>query len=75
MKSVLIQDTTREEREQLVKDSLEYSGIGCEASDGFDFYLPYIEGEIELRDLNMRYCPHIVKGDADRDTGRTSCVM
>ena len=45
MEEYLIKNTTREQREQIVKDSLGYSELGCDdAMDGYDMYLPYIEG-------------------------------
>lgn len=75
MKSLLIQDTTREQREQIVRDSLGYSDLGCEdAADGYDFYQPYIDGEVELRDLSMNYRTAFVKADPDHDS-KISCGM
>ena len=53
MGSILIKDTTREEREKIVQEALgdEYStGCGYESS-GIDYSL-YIEGKMELRELN-----------------------
>lgn len=54
MKSILIKDTTRDEREKIVQESL---GCGCDVgcgtgSAGIDYAL-YIEGKVELKDLNM----------------------
>jgi len=75
MRSTLIKDTTREEREELIRQSLSFSDIGCEeTSDGYDFYLPYIEGEVELKDLNMNYRAHYVKSDADYEDRGHSCM-
>lgn len=61
MKSILIKDTTREEREQIVRDALRCGAEGsCEscsgcgvfgAGDPMDLYKPYIDGEKELRDV------------------------
>ncbi|MBQ3222313.1 MAG: hypothetical protein IJC54_00960 [Clostridia bacterium] len=61
MRSILIKDTTREEREQIVREALSCgSGGGCEncsgcgvfgAGDPLDLYKPYIDGEKELRDV------------------------
>jgi hypothetical protein len=57
----LIKNTTREQREQLVRDSLACGGGGCEncsacgvygAGDPFDFYQPYIDGLKEIKDIN-----------------------
>lgn len=76
MKSTLIKDTTREEREQLVRQSLSYSDIGCDdACNGYDFYLPYIDGEVELRDLNASYRANYVKSMADEDRHSGGCMM
>ncbi len=53
MKSILIKDTTREEREKIVQESLgDGWDVGCgTGSAGIDYEL-YIEGKAELRDLN-----------------------
>lgn len=54
MKSILIKDTTKEERAKIVAEALgdEYStGCGFE-STGIDYQL-YIDGKKELRELNM----------------------
>ena len=53
MGSILIKDTTREQREQIVRDSLgdDYD-VGCGyESAGIDYQL-YIDGKKELRELN-----------------------
>ena len=54
MKSILIKDTTREEREEIVRESLgDGWDVGCgTGSRGIDYGL-YIEGKVELKDLNM----------------------
>ena len=57
-KSTLIAETTREERIRIVTAALAW-GDDCDecALDtcGIDkYYLPYVEGEVELRELNMR---------------------
>lgn len=61
-KSVLIKDTTREEREEIVRRSLSCES-GCEhcsgcalgVGDPFEMYKPYIEGKEEIRDINRRF--------------------
>ena len=61
-KSILIKDTTREEREEIVRKALSCSD-GCEnctgcqlgVGDAFEMYRPYIEGKKEIRDINMEY--------------------
>ena len=53
MASILIKDTTREQREQIVRESLgdDYD-VGCGyESTGIDYQL-YIDGIKELRELN-----------------------
>ena len=65
MKSYLIKDTTREEREQIVADSIgniDGSCDGC-ASGLIDMYQDYIDGIKELRDINMEFRAHYVSGD------------
>ena len=54
MQSILIKDTTREQREQIVKDSLgDDWDVGCGyESTGIDYQL-YIDGKKELRELNF----------------------
>ena len=54
MASILIKDTTREQREQIVRESLgdDYD-VGCGyESTGINYQL-YIDGIKELRELNM----------------------
>lgn len=71
MKSILIKDTTKEEREQIIRDSLgdEYStGCGFE-SCGIDYQL-YIDGKKELRELNMEAdCGFEVAHPEERKSG------
>ena len=67
IKSVLIKDTTREERIQIVEQGLNQCGVACDFCNGCDnlgggsvdaFYQPYIDGEKELREINMEYKSH-----------------
>ncbi len=64
MKSLLIKDTTWEERIQIVQQGLSQCGGACDFCNGCDnlgggsvdsFYEPYINGEKELRELNEEY--------------------
>ncbi len=74
--SYLIKDTTREEREQIVKESLgniEANCDGCMAGLA-EMYEEYIEGKKELRDINMEFNARYVKDDNMEGRG-TSCVM
>ena len=61
-KSILIADTTKAEREAIVKQSLDCGG-GCENCSSCwlgggspeDIYQDYIDGKKEIRDINMEY--------------------
>lgn len=64
MKSILIKDTTKEERERIVAEALgldSYSDCGGSGSFGVD-YQKYIDGEKELRELNEEYHPNVIQG-------------
>ena len=50
IKSILIKDTTREERIRIVQEGLNQCGGAMDA-----FYEPYINGEKELREINEEY--------------------
>lgn len=57
MESILIKDTTREQRERIVAESLgDTSGScdGCMAGLA-DMYQDYIDGKKELREINMEF--------------------
>ena len=71
IKSILIKDTTREERIRIVNKSLEVCGQECQFCNGCDnigggrtetFYQPYIDGKKELREINAEYIAGRVKG-------------
>ena len=75
MASILIKDTTREEREQIVADSLgamDASCAGCSAGL-YEMYQDYIEGKRELREINMEYRSRYIS--ADRRPDRIGCGM
>ncbi|MBQ6520429.1 MAG: hypothetical protein IJI14_17075 [Anaerolineaceae bacterium] len=65
MKSILIKDTTREEREKIVRQALFGAcGIECEFCSGCDnrgggriesIYQPYIDGQKEISEINAAY--------------------
>ena len=74
--SYLISETTREEREQIVKESLgniEANCDGCMAGLA-EMYQDYIEGKKELRDINMEFNARYVR-DMDMEDRGGSCVM
>lgn len=57
MNSILIKDTTREERERIVTESIgNISGAcdGCMAGLA-DMYQDYIDGKKEIKDINMEF--------------------
>ena len=65
MKSLLIRDTTKEEREQIVAESLgniDGSCDGCAAGLA-DMYQDYIDGKRELKEINMSFRTNYVSGD------------
>jgi hypothetical protein len=64
MKLYLIKDTTRDERENIIKESLGCGSGGCEncsscgvygAGDPFDMYQPYVDGLLEIEEINRRF--------------------
>ena len=62
IKSLLIKDTTKEEREAIVKNSMDCGG-GCEncsscwlgGGSPWDIYQDYIDGKREIREINAEY--------------------
>ena len=71
MKSILIKDTTREEREKIVRQAL-YGDCGseCEFCSGCDnigggrsdsIYQPYIDGLKEISEINAEYSAPFVR--------------
>ena len=76
-KSILIKDTTVEERKQIVKESLgniSASCDGCMASLSEMYDEQYIEGKNEIRDINMEFNGNYIRGDMDKGE-RRSCPM
>ena len=70
MRSILIRDTTRQEREQIVRQGLGACGGSCEGCNGCDnlgggrvdaIYQPYIDGEKELAQINAEYRRGLVR--------------
>ncbi len=74
MKSILIADTTREEREMIVAESTGNIDGACDGcSQGIlRMYDDYIDGRRELSEINGEFSARCVRGDADRD--RQSCA-
>jgi hypothetical protein len=61
----LISETTKEEREQIVKDSLGNIEANCDGcmSGLADMYQDYIDGKKELKDINMEFNARYIKDD------------
>ena len=72
MKSILIKDMTREDRERIVHQALcGACGIDCEFCSGCDnrgggrieeIYQPYINGKKEISEINAEYRAPFVHG-------------
>ena len=68
-KSILIKDTTKEEREVSVKNSMDCGG-GCEKCSScwlgggspWDIYQDYIDGKREIREINAEYMDRYRQG-------------
>ena len=65
MAGYLIKDTTREEREQIVEESLGNNVANCDGCmPGLaEMYQDYIDGKRELREINMQFHARYVKGE------------
>jgi hypothetical protein len=64
MNSILIKDTTKEKREQIVAESIgniNGSCDGCMAGLA-DMYQDYIDGKKEIREINAEYKAPFVRG-------------
>ena len=64
MTSILIKDTTREQREQIVAESIGNINGSCDgcASGLAEMYQDYIDGKTEIRDINARFRAHYESG-------------
>ena len=68
-----IKNTTKEQREQIVKEALGYSELGCDDAGGrygYELYEPYINGEKEIAEITQSFRTSYVSESRDRqDTG------
>lgn len=64
MKSLLIAETTREEREQIVAESIGNIDGACDGCmpGMIEMYKDYIEGRRELREINMEFRARYMSG-------------
>ncbi len=76
MAGYLIKDTTREEREQIVAESLGNIDASCDgcASGLAEMYQDYIDGKKELREINMEFNARYVRDD-DMPGRGSSCPV
>lgn len=65
MTSILIKDTTREERQQIVDDAIGNISASCDgcAEGIIEMYQAYIDGEMELREVNAAFNARYVSGE------------
>lgn len=70
----LISETTKEEREKIVADSLGNMNAVCDGCMAglADMYQDYIDGRKELRQINMEFNARYVKGGGRLN--REGCV-
>ena len=75
MARYLIKDTTKEEREQLVAESLGNISASCDGCSAgiVEMYQAYIDGKKELRDINMEFHARYVSGSEQPE--RTGCTI
>ena len=67
---ILINDTTREERIEIIRRSLDCGGGGCEncsscalgGGDPYIMYQPYIDGLKEISEINAEYSANYLHG-------------
>lgn len=61
----LISETTKEEREKIVRDSLGNISANCDGCMAglADMYQDYIDGKRELRQINMEFHARYIKDD------------
>ena len=70
----LISETTREEREQIVAESLGYIDASCDGcmSGLAEMYQDYIDGKRELKDINMAFHAGYISGEEQPSPGGCS---
>lgn len=69
IKSILIKDTTREQREEIIRHSMDCGG-GCEncsscwlgGGSPWDMYKDYIDGKKEIAEINAEYSARYLRG-------------
>ncbi|MCQ2587698.1 MAG: hypothetical protein MJ174_06240 [Treponema sp.] len=75
MESILIKDTTPEQRRKIVMDSInQWSDSGCDIGDSGIDYEKYINGEKELAQLNAEYQANYIVAYPEEQP-KNSCSM
>ena len=76
MPAYLIKDTTKEERQRIVEESLGNISANCDGCMAglAEMYQDYIDGKKEIREINMEFNARYVRGDMDKIKDR-SCMM
>ena len=73
MKSLLIKDTTLEERRDIVREALNFGAGDCDGFELDEIYDDYILGLKELADINRefseKHAGEIVAGDLTKPSG------
>ena len=64
MSSILIKDTTREQRERIIAESLGNIDVSCDGCPVgiVEMYQDYIDGKLELYQVNQRFQARYVSG-------------
>ena len=77
MSGYLIKDTTKEERERIVADSLGNISASCDGCAGglADMYQDYIDGKRELKEINMDFHARYVSGEEIPERARCRHVL
>ena len=72
----LISETTKEEREKIVAESLGNTEANCDGCMAglAEMYQDYIDGKKEICEINMEFNARYVRGDMDKEEKR-SCPM
>lgn len=73
----LIKDTTREERQKIVEESLGNISANCDGCMAglAEMYQDYIDGKKEIREINMEFNARYTRGDMDRENHRSCGYM
>ena len=69
MTKYLIKDTTREERQTIVEESLGNISANCDGCMAglAEIYQDYIDGKKEIREINMEFHARYMKEDLEKE--------